>query len=72
QPEDRFSPHLTLGRVTDTVAPTARQALGASWLALPLPALGAVPITGVQLMRSELLRGGPRYTTLHTLPLAGQ
>ena len=70
QPDDRFSPHLTLGRVADTVAPVARPVLGASWLALPLPEFPAAPITGVHLLRSELLRGGARYTTLYTLPLA--
>jgi 2'-5' RNA ligase len=71
QPEDRFSPHLTLGRVPDTMDAPARRALGASWMALSLPAFPAIPVTGVHVMRSEFSRTGARYTALRTLPLSG-
>jgi 2'-5' RNA ligase len=70
QPEDRFSPHLTLGRVPDTMDTTTRRALGASWMALSLPAFPAIPVTEVHVMHSELSRTGARYTALRTLPLA--
>jgi 2'-5' RNA ligase len=71
QPEDRFSPHLTLGRVPDLMDASARHALGASWTALSLPRFPSIPITAVHVMRSELSRVGARYTALHSLPLAG-
>jgi RNA 2',3'-cyclic 3'-phosphodiesterase len=71
QPEERFSPHLTLGRVPDTLDRGRRSVVGASWTALSPMTLPAIPVTGVHVMRSELGRGGARYTTLLTVPLAG-
>ncbi|HVA93125.1 MAG TPA: RNA 2',3'-cyclic phosphodiesterase [Chloroflexota bacterium] len=68
---DRFSPHLTLGRVRDSVAPAARAALAQKWTALALPALPLAPVRAIYLMRSELGPGGARYSVLRTLPLNG-
>lgn len=69
--DERFDPHLTLGRVRDETPPGPRAALGRAWMALPVPALPPIPIRACYLMRSELGRGGARYTALRTLPLAG-
>lgn len=64
-----FRPHLTLGRPREG---GAMPPIGA--LATAQGALGAVavsfPVTSILLIRSELGRGGARYTTLCTLPLA--
>jgi 2'-5' RNA ligase len=69
EPGERFSPHLTLGRVRETTSPTARADLGRRWLALPPPAPTVFPVREVHLISSILGPGGSRYTTLHTLPL---
>lgn len=72
EPDERFSPHLTLGRVPDALDAATRRTLGAAWAALPLPAFPPIPVTQVLVMRSELLRGGARYTALHTLSLGSK
>jgi 2'-5' RNA ligase len=69
--EERFVPHLTLGRVRESLGPAPRADLGRRWLARTLPPLPPVPVVAVQLMRSELGRGGARYTVLRSLDLAG-
>lgn len=58
-----FRPHLTLGRVRDGAAPDAAglaRALEETRHLAPAP----LPVRDLLLMRSELGRGGPRYTTL--------
>ncbi|HEX5505276.1 MAG TPA: RNA 2',3'-cyclic phosphodiesterase [Thermomicrobiales bacterium] len=58
-----FRPHLTLGRVRDGAAPDAAgltRALEEARHLAPAP----LPVRDLRLMRSELGRGGPRYTTL--------
>ncbi len=67
--DDRFDPHVTFGRVRDTVAPGQRAAIGKQWAALVLPPLPAVRVDMVHLMRSELGPGGARYAPLCVLPL---
>jgi 2'-5' RNA ligase len=69
--DERFDPHLTLGRVRDEVPPGPRAALGHAWTALPAPALPPIAVRACHLMRSELGRGGALYTALRTFPLAG-
>ena len=69
KPDERFSPHLTLGRAPDALDLPSRRTLGALWTALPLPAFPPIPVTQVLVMRSELSRGGARYTALRALPL---
>jgi 2'-5' RNA ligase len=68
--EERFDPHLTLGRVRNEVPLGPRSALGRAWVALPSPALPPIPIRACHLMRSELGRGGARYSALRTFPLS--
>jgi 2'-5' RNA ligase len=70
EPDTRFSAHLTVGRLRDQVAPTRLAALGAQWSAQQLPFLPPFTVRSVALMQSVLGRGGPRYTALHTIPLA--
>lgn len=65
QPETRpFRAHLTLGRVKES-----GKLKGVVWNAElePLP----VPVTEIQLIESELLPAGPRYTIRHTSRLGG-
>lgn len=65
----RFSPHLTLGRVRDGTPPPAHAAVGRRWMSLPAPAPSSIPVEEIHLIRSELLPGGPRHTTLRTVNL---
>ena len=64
-----FRPHLTLGRLHERGPAPPRAALGAAQATLGAAAV-AFPVTELLLIRSELGRGGPRYTTLGTSPLA--
>lgn len=62
-----FRPHLTLGRVKSPrglgdLAAELRAAAGSSTRI-------AWPVEEVELIRSELLPSGPRYTVLHRFPL---
>jgi RNA 2',3'-cyclic 3'-phosphodiesterase len=67
--EDRFHPHLTLARVRAPLVGQKRRLLdvwAAAWREVEL---GQVPVDAVQLMRSELGAGPPRYSTLASFPL---
>jgi RNA 2',3'-cyclic 3'-phosphodiesterase len=66
---ERFHPHLTLGRVRRPLRAPERAALrdwSTRWAAATF---GDVPVDHVQLMRSQLGGGPPRYTTLATFDL---
>jgi 2'-5' RNA ligase len=66
---ERFHPHLTLGRVRRPLKGPERGVLrdwSARWVAATF---GEVPVDRVQLMRSQLGGGPPRYTTLATFDL---
>jgi RNA 2',3'-cyclic 3'-phosphodiesterase len=67
--EDRFHPHLTLGRARRPPQGDERRVLrewAARWDAVRF---GDLPVNDVQLMRSQLGAGPPRYTTLATFAL---
>jgi RNA 2',3'-cyclic 3'-phosphodiesterase len=67
--EDRFHPHLTLGRLRKPLRAEARRALDAwdrHWHDAPF---GEFPVDAVSLMRSQLGGGPARYTTLATFGL---
>jgi 2'-5' RNA ligase len=68
-PEPRgFSPHLTLARFKQPPDRSLAAAAGA-YQGLPF---GCVRVGDVRLMRSDLRPGGPVYTVLESLPLAGK
>jgi 2'-5' RNA ligase len=64
-----FRPHLTLGRLHERSTAPPREALARAQNTLGNTML-PIPVTEVLLMRSELGRGGPRYTTVDSFPLA--
>jgi RNA 2',3'-cyclic 3'-phosphodiesterase len=67
--EDRFHPHLTLARVRAPLVGQKRRLLDAWAAAWRDVELGPLPVDAVQLMRSELGAGPPRYSTLASFPL---
>jgi RNA 2',3'-cyclic 3'-phosphodiesterase len=67
--DDRFHPHLTLARVRRPPRGAERKVLrdwASRWEAV---LFGDLPVNVVQLMRSQLGAGPPRYTTLATFAL---
>lgn len=62
-----FRPHLTLGRVKRALSPDEGAALAAEMRAL----VGRWPlhVAQLELMRSEVAPGGPRYASLGTISL---
>jgi 2'-5' RNA ligase len=63
-----FSPHLTLGRVREGARPPDAASLAATFAEIQ-DAATPLPVESIRLMRSELGRGGARYTTLLEAPL---
>jgi 2'-5' RNA ligase len=68
--ERAFTPHLTLARVPREVNPRERRALGEWFGRQPPPAAQTMRVTQVHLIQSELLPGGPKYTTLYVAGLS--
>lgn len=69
--ERPFAPHLTLGRARESADPQAgRQIVRALAPAEPPP--GTAEVREITLFRSELRRGGARYTPLARFALAGE
>lgn len=62
-----FRPHVTLARVRDRLAPSVARALATA--ARGVRYTGVVDVRSVDLMASELLPTGPRYTVVAALPL---
>lgn len=62
-----FRPHLTLGRARDRLAASDARALAAAARAVSYT--GAVEVRTVDLMSSELLSAGARYTVRAAIPL---
>ncbi len=68
--EDRpFSPHLTLGRVSQHATPLEVQSIGETLAAARIGSLGSFTVTQVTLFRSDLQPGGSVYTPLFTVNL---
>jgi 2'-5' RNA ligase len=68
-PEARaFTPHLTLGRVTENLRPPDRPRIGAALRALAFSPQ-TFTVEQVALIRSELKPAGPVYTRLFSAPL---
>ncbi len=69
-PESRaFTPHLTLARVPRHVNARERKLLGEWFVKQAPPALEPMRVAQVHFIQSELLPAGPKYTTLHIVPL---
>ena len=68
--EDRpFSPHLTIGRVGQTVSGADLQRIRAALEATNIGTIGSVCVDTVQIFKSDLQPGGSVYTPLYSLPL---
>jgi 2'-5' RNA ligase len=68
--EDRpFSPHLTLGRVSQNASPQEVQAIGQVLSTTKIGKLGGFEVTQVTLFRSDLQPGGAVYTPLFAAAL---
>ena len=68
--EDRpFSPHLTLGRVSQNASPLEVQAIAQVLSTARIGNLGTFTVTQVTLFRSDLQLGGSVYTPLFTASL---
>jgi 2'-5' RNA ligase len=66
---ERFHPHLTLGRVRRPLEAAERAELREWSVQWGAATFGEVPVDRVQLMRSQLGGGPPRYTTLAAFDL---
>ena len=66
-----FRPHLTLARVRGGVTPVEADRLWALLAAVRFDDTPPFAVESVRLMRSELLPGGARHTTLAAAPLGG-
>ena len=64
-----FSPHLTLGRVRDTVSAVARQRVGDLVSRGSLDGADPWPVNAVHLMRSNLTPDGAVYSSLGSVSL---
>lgn len=66
-----FSPHLTLGRVNQSISAADREKLAGVIAATEAGVLGAVPVAEMILFQSDLRPTGPVYTALARAALSG-
>jgi 2'-5' RNA ligase len=59
-----FSPHLTLGRMSDHAKPVERQSTGRLIASMDFRSRLDFPVTSVYLIKSQLTREGPIYSRL--------
>jgi 2'-5' RNA ligase len=68
--EDRpFSPHLTIGRVSQTASASDLQHIHSTLESTKVGILGAVRVQAIHIFKSDLQPGGPVYTLLYTLSM---
>jgi len=67
-----FSPHLTLGRVSDRAALAERQALAGLLARAQVAELGSLPVQEIVLFRSELRPEGAVYAAQARAPLSNR
>ena len=70
QEERAFSPHLTIGRVRQTVSPTELQKIRAALETIQLGNIGIAKVDFIHLFKSDLQPGGSIYTKLFSAPLS--
>lgn len=67
--ERPFSPHLTMGRVSNNASPQEARRLSEALAQVKIGELGQVMVKSVYLYRSDLNPGGAVYTPLASFPL---
>jgi 2'-5' RNA ligase len=67
--ERGFSPHLTIGRVKQTVTATEQQAIRRALEGTRIDLLGTARVDSVHLYKSDLQPTGSVYTRLYSAPL---
>jgi len=70
QEEHAFSPHLTLGRVRQTVSQTEMQKVRTAMSTIQLGNIGIARVDSIHLFKSDLQPGGSIYTKLFSAPLS--
>ena len=66
--EREFSPHLTLGRVSQHAGPQDVKQIADALHAVTIGTLGSVQVESIRLFRSDLQPGGAIYTPLLSAP----
>jgi len=69
QEERAFSPHLTIGRVRQTVSPQELQKIRTALDTIQLGNIGIARVDSVHLFKSDLQPSGSIYTKLFSAPL---
>ncbi len=70
QEERAFSPHLTIGRVRQTVSPQELQKIRTALDTIQLGNIGIARVDSVHLFKSDLQPSGSIYTKLFSAPLS--
>ncbi|MCL4459256.1 MAG: RNA 2',3'-cyclic phosphodiesterase [Chloroflexi bacterium] len=66
-----FSPHLTLGRVRESVDPKTQESIGEVVEFAPVPIPATFVVESIAVMRSQLRPTGPLYSRMAEIPLLG-
>jgi len=67
--EREFSPHLTLGRLSQNASPAEIAAISNALASMKVDQIGCIRVDQIHLFRSDLRSTGAVYTSLHTFPL---
>ena len=70
QEEHAFSPHLTLGRVRQTISQTEMQKVRTALDTIQLGNIGTARVDSIHLFKSDRLPSGSVYTKLFSAPLS--
>lgn len=71
KPDSReFRPHLTIARLRDRTSPTERRRAAEAMFSAQYRTGIPIPVVGLSLMRSILLKEGPQYETLAEIALS--
>jgi 2'-5' RNA ligase len=67
--ERGFSPHLTLGRVRQSITSTEQQSIRRALEEIRIDSLGTARVDSIHLYKSDLKPTGSVYTRLYSAPL---